>query len=151
GRLARALREGPLMPVVFASARTGAGVRELLDVIVKLLPTPTEGNAPVYTVTPSGGGEAKEITPLPDPGKHALAHVFKIEIDPYIGRVAVFRVHQGRLTSNMQLSIGEGRKPIKPGHLYMLRGKTQSEVHEAIPGDVCAIANLAEIQFDQLL
>src|SRR2546423_3549903 len=51
----------------------------------------------------------------------------------------------------MQLYIGEGRKPIKPGHLYMLRGKQQTEVHEAIPGDICAIAKVDEIQFDQIL
>ena len=88
---------------------------------------------------------------MPDPGKHALAHVFKIEIDPYIGRLAVFRVHQGRMTPGMQLYVGEGRKPIKPGHLYMLRGKTQTEVHEAIPGDICAIAKIDEIQFDHIL
>ncbi len=149
--LERALREGHLIPVLFTSAKGGAGVPELLDVMVKLLPNPTEGNAPVYVATPAGGGEPKELTPLPDPAKHALAHVFKIEIDPYIGRVAVFRVHQGRLTSNMQLYIGEGRKPIKPGHLYMLRGKTQTEVHEAIPGDICAIAKIDEIQFDHIL
>ena len=149
--LERALREGHLSPVVFTSAKTGAGIAELLDVIVKLLPNPTEGNPPVYVSTPSGGGEAKELMPIPDPGRHALAHVFKIEIDPYIGRVAVFRIHQGRLTSNMQLYIGEGRKPIKAGHLYMLRGKTQTEVHEAIPGDICAIAKVDEIQFDHIL
>ena len=149
--LERALREGHLIPVVFTSAKTGAGVAELLDVIVKLLPNPTEGNPPVYEVTPAGGGEAKPLTPIPDPGKHVLAHVFKIEIDPYIGRVAVFRVHQGRLTSHMQLYIGEGRKPIKPGHLYMLRGKHQTEVHEAIPGDICAIAKVDEIRFDHIL
>jgi len=149
--LERALREGHLVPVLFTSAKTGAGIAELLEVIVELLPNPTEGNAPVYTSIPAGGGEAKELTPIPDPGKHALAHVFKIEIDPYIGRIAVFRVHQGRLTSNMQLYIGEGRKPIKPGHLYMLRGKTQTEVHEAIPGDICAIAKIDDIQFDHIL
>jgi len=149
--LERALREGHLIPVVFTSAKTGAGIGELLEVIVKLLPNPTEGNAPVYVSTPAGGGEPKELEPIPDPGKHALAHVFKIEIDPYIGRVAVFRVHQGRLTSNMQLYIGEGRKPIKAGHLYMLKGKTQTEVHEAIPGDICAIAKIDEIQFDHIL
>jgi elongation factor G len=149
--LERALREGHLIPVVFTSAKTGAGIAELLDVIVKLLPNPTEGNPPVYVSTPAGGGEPKELMPIPDPGRHALAHVFKIEIDPYIGRVAVFRIHQGRLTSNMQLYIGEGRKPIKAGHLYLLRGKTQTEVHEAIPGDICAIAKVDEIQFDHIL
>jgi len=148
--LERALREGHLVPVVFASARTGAGIAELLDVIVKLLPNPAEGNPPSYLVT-KPDGSATDLQPVPDPGKHALAHVFKIEIDPYIGRVAVFRVHQGRLTSGSQLYIGEGRKPIKAGHLYLLRGKTQTEVHEAIPGDICAIAKIDEIQFDHIL
>jgi elongation factor G len=149
--LERALREGHLIPVVFTSAKSGAGIGELLDVIVKLLPNPTEGNAPVYISTPTGGGAPSELQALPDPGRHALAHVFKVEIDPYLGRLAVFRVHQGRLTPGMQLYIGEGRKPIKPGHLYLLRGKTQTEVSEAIPGDICAIAKVDEIQFDQIL
>jgi elongation factor G len=149
--LERALREGHLIPVVFTSAKTGAGIAELLTVIEKLLPNPTEGNPPQYFSTPAGGGEAAELLPVPDPGKHVLAHVFKIEIDPYIGRIAVFRMHQGRLTPGMQLYVGEARKPIKAGHLYLLRGKTQIEVNEAIPGDICAIAKIDEIQFDHIL
>ncbi len=150
--LEQALREGHLVPVVFTSAKTGAGVAELLEIIVKLLANPTEGNPPVYVSTPTGSdGDIKELTAIPDPSKHALAHVFKIETDPYIGRIAVFRVHQGRLTPNMQLYIGDGRKPIRPGHLYALRGKTQTEVQEALPGDIVAIARIEEIQFDQIL
>ncbi len=150
GPLERALREGHLIPVVFTSARTGAGIRELIDVIVQLLPNPTEGNPPVYVKT-AGNGQGEDLRATPDPRQHALAHVFKIEIDPYIGRLAVFRVHQGRLTPGGQLFVGAGRKPIKPGHLYMLRGKTQTEVSEALPGDICAIAKVDEIQFDQVL
>ncbi len=149
--LERALREGHLIPVVFASGKTGAGIGELLDVIVKLLPNPTEGNPPVYVNTPIDGGEPTELEAVPDPARHVLAHVFKIEIDPYIGRLAVFRVHQGRITPGSQLYIGEGRKPIKAGHLYMLRGKQQIEVNEAIPGDICAIAKVDDIAFDHIL
>ena len=150
--LERALREGHLIPVVFTSARTGAGVAELLEIIVKLLANPTEANPPVYISTPTGSdGDIKELTATPDSGQHVLAHVFKIETDPYIGRLAVFRVHQGRMTPNMQLYIGDGRKPIKLSHLYMLRGKTQTEVQEAIPGDICAVARIEEIQFNQVL
>src|SRR5205085_3498224 len=96
--LERALREGHLIPVVFTSAKTGAGVKELLEVIVELLPNPTEGNPPAYVSVPATGGEPTDLIPVPDPGRHVLAHVFKIEIDPYIGRLAVFRVHQGRVT-----------------------------------------------------
>jgi elongation factor G len=149
--LERAMREGHLIPVVFASAKTGAGIAELLDVIVKLLPNPAEGNPPVYVNVPAGGGAATELIAVPDPSKHALARVFKVEIDPYIGRLAVFRVHQGRITPGSQIYIGEGRKPVKAGHLYLLRGKTQTEVSEAVPGDICAIAKIDEIQFDHIL
>jgi elongation factor G len=149
--LEAAMREGHLVPVVFCSAKTGAGVQELLEVIVRLLPNPAEGNAPAYVNVPADGGEPSELQAVPDPSKHALAHVFKVEIDPYIGRIAVFRVHQGRLTPGMQLYIGEGRKPVKPGHLYLLRGKTQTEVSEAVPGDICAIAKVDDIQFDHIL
>lgn len=149
--LERALREGHLIPVVFTSAKTGAGVGELLEVIVKLLANPSEGNPPQYISTSAEDGERTELTAIPDTDRHALAHVFKIESDPYVGRIAVFRVHQGRLTPNMQLYIGEGRKPIKAGHLFMLRGKNQTEVQEALPGDICAIAKIEEIQFDHIL
>ncbi len=148
--LERALREGHLIPVVFTSAKSGAGIGELMDIIVQLLPNPLEGNPPVYVKT-AADGKAGELRAEPDPKQHALAHVFKIEIDPYIGRLAVFRVHQGRLTPGGQLYIGEGRKPIKAGHLFMLRGKTQVEVHEALPGDICAIAKIEDIQFDHVL
>ena len=44
----KALREGHLVPVCFVSARTGAGVAELLDVLVKLAPNPAEGNPPLF-------------------------------------------------------------------------------------------------------
>ena len=149
--LERALREGHLIPVVFTSARSGAGVRELLDVIVKLLPNPTEGNPPTYINTPTDGSPASELATRPDPSAHALAHVFKVEIDPYVGRLAVFRVHQGRIATGSQLYIGEGKKPIKAAHLFRLCGKTQTEVSEALPGDICALAKIDEIAFDHVL
>ena len=53
--LEQALREAHLIPVCFVSARTGAGVAELLDIIVKLLPDPTEANPPQFLL---GEGEA---------------------------------------------------------------------------------------------
>jgi elongation factor G len=80
-----------------------------------------------------------------------LAHVFKIEIDPFVGRVAVFRVHQGRITPNTLLFIGEGRKPFRPGHLWTVCGKRHTAVDEAVPGDICAVTKVDEIQFDHIL
>ncbi|MGI9264337.1 MAG: GTP-binding protein, partial [Gammaproteobacteria bacterium] len=86
----QALREGHLMPVCFISAETGAGVGALLDVFVKLMPNPAEGNPPVFLK--GDGPDAEEIVLKPDPDAHAIAHVFKVFVDPYIGRMGIFRI-----------------------------------------------------------
>ena len=144
-----ALREGHLIPVCFVSARTGAGVHELLEVIDRLLPNPTEGNPPLFY---KGEGEdAHEIRAEPDPSKHVLAHVFKVTVDPFVGRLGVFRVHQGTVTRDSQLFIGDGRKPFKVGHLLLLQGKEHVEVARCVPGDICAVAKIDEIFFDAVL
>ena len=145
----KALRENHLVPVCFVSALTGAGIPELLDVIAKLLPNPTEGNPPLFV---QGEGEAAQPMNIePDPDKHVVAHVFKVEIDTYVGKTAVFRVYQGTVTPDLQLYIGESRKPFKVGHLYRLQGKQMEEVKACVPGDICAVAKVDELGFDAVL
>lgn len=147
--LEQALREGHLIPVCFVSARSGAGVAEMLDVIVKLLPNPTEANPPDFL---NGEGEAAvPVHAEPDASKHVLAHVFKVTIDPYVGKLGVLRVHQGTLTKDSQLFVGDGRKPFKVGHLFLLQGKDHVEVPKALPGDIVAIAKVDELHFDAVL
>jgi elongation factor G len=145
----KALREGHLIPVCFVSARTGAGVMELLDIFAKLMPNPKEGNPPLFYK--GEGAEAKELRAMPDPTKHVLAHVFKVEIDPFVGKLGAFRVHQGTITKDTQLYIGDTRKPFKVGHLFRLQGKAHVEVEAAIPGDICAVAKVDDICFDAVL
>jgi elongation factor G len=147
--LEQALREGHLIPVCFVSARSGAGVAELLDVIVKLLPNPTEANPPDFL-----NGEGDAAVPMhakPDATLHVLAHVFKVTNDPYVGKMGIFRVHQGTVSKDSQLYVGDGRKPFKVGHLFMLQGKDHVEVAKALPGDIVAVAKVDEIQFDAVL
>ncbi|TCJ17135.1 elongation factor G [Parasulfuritortus cantonensis] len=145
----QALREGHLVPVCFVSAQTGAGTAELLDILVKLLPNPTEGNPPLFV---KGEGDAEEpFNSEPDPAKHVIAHIFKVEMDPYVGKTCVLRVHQGTVTPNSQLYIGEGRKPFKVGHLYLLQGKQLSDLDAAVPGDICAVTKVEELGFDMVL
>ena len=69
----KALRDGHLVPVCFVSARTGAGVGELLDVLVKLAPNPTEGNPPLFIK--SDGADSVEFRSQPDPQRHVLAQL----------------------------------------------------------------------------
>ena len=147
--LEQALREGHLIPVCFVSARTGAGMPELLDVIARLLPNPTEGNPPDFLN--GEGADATLMHAKPDPAAHVLAHVFKVSIDPYVGKQGFVRVHQGSITPGTQLYVGDGRKPFKVGHVYLQQGKNHVEVPSAGPGDICAVAKIDELHFDAVL
>jgi elongation factor G len=145
----KALREGHLMPVCFVSARTGAGLNELLQIFDKLLPNPTEGNPPLFTKGESAA--AVEFRSEPDPKKHVLAHVFKVVMDPFVGKLGIFRVHQGTVTRDTQLFVGDGRKPFKVGHLFMLQGGKNVEIDRVVPGDLAAVAKVDDIDFDCVL
>ena len=149
----RALREGHLAPICFTSARrhdspeTAVGVKELLEVFVKLAPSPLEGNPRPFI---RGEEVESELHPQPDPRKHVLAHVFQVTVDPFVGKLGAFRVHQGTITTQSQLYIGdpkqgESKKPFKVGHLFTFQGKEHLEVDSAIPGDIVAVAKIEEI------
>jgi elongation factor G len=145
----QALREGHLVPVCFVSAESGAGVAELLQVFERLMPNPAEGNPPPFL---KGSGEnAERVVVTPDPSKHVLAHVFKVSIDPYVGKLGVLRVHQGTVRPGSQLFVGDARKPIKIAHLFRLLGKETTEMAAAVPGDICAIAKVDELHLDAVL
>ncbi len=145
----RALREGHLVPVCFTSATSGAGIEELLGLIARLLPSPLEANPPVFVK-----GELPQVEPVaivPEPGRHALAHVFKVTIDTYQGRVSVLRVHQGTLKPGMQLFVGDQRKPFKVSHLFQLQGAALQEITTAAPGDLCALTKVDELHIDAVV
>ncbi len=142
------LREGHLVPIVFTSARGGVGVAEFIDLARRLLPNPAEGNPPPYR---RRGADGATITVQPDPTRHVLADVFKIQHDAFLGKIAVFRVHQGSVRRDAQLYVDDARKPFKVGHLLRLRGKDAVEIAEAIPGDIAAVAKVEEIHPDAVL
>ncbi len=145
----KALREGHLIPVCFVSAETGAGIPELLEILARLMPNPAEGNPPPFMKGEGDSAERVEIAP--DPSRHAIAHVFKVIMDPFVGKLGLFRVHQGTVKSGAQLLVGDARKPVKIAHLYQMQGKEHGAMPLAVPGDICAVAKLDELHFDAVL
>ena len=143
------LREGHLVPVCFVSARTGAGVREWLDVAERLLPHPGEANPPPFRK--GGGRDAEQVHARPDPDAHVIADVFKIVNDPFVGKLGIFRVYQGTVRKDAQLFVDDGKKPFKVAHLYRLQGKEHVEIAQAVPGDIAAVAKVDELHFDAVL
>jgi elongation factor G len=143
----QALREGHLVPVCFTSGENGTGIEELLAVIGRLMPNPAEGNPPQFV----RASDNERIVIEPDPSKHALAHVFQISIDSFVGKMGIFRIHQGTITKDSQLLVGDSRKPFKVGHLFKIQGKDHNEIDAGIPGDICAVAKVDEVFFDCVL
>ncbi|MFW6060502.1 MAG: elongation factor G [Phycisphaeraceae bacterium] len=156
----QALREGHLVPICFTAAHphndpgNPVGIDELLNVFVKLAPNPTEGNPRPFIKGEENNGA--EFHAEPDPKAHALAHVFNVRIDPFVGKLCAFRVHQGTITKDSQLYIGdpkagESKRPFKVGHLFKMQGKEHAEIPDAIPGDIAAVAKVDEIHHDAVL
>ncbi len=152
----KALREGHLVPICFTRARksdnpeASVGVDALLDIIATLAPSPLEGN-PRPFIMGDAANNGHEIHAEPDPNKSVLAHVFSVNIDPFVGKLGIFRIHQGTITRDSQLFVGEGRKPFRISHLLSLQGKEHKEIDAGIPGDICAVAKIDAIHFDSVL
>jgi len=145
----KALREGHLVPICFVSAKTGAGIPQLLEVFERLMPSPEEGNPPRFLK--GEGDNAEEVVITPDPDAHTIAHVFRVSIDPFKGRLGVCRIHQGTIKVGSQLYVGDARKPIKVNQLLKLNGETYSKIDEGVTGDICAIPRVDTVHYDAVL
>lgn len=143
----KALRAGHLIPVCFVSAETGAGVDLLLRTIEELMPNPFEGN-PTNFLT---GKTDVNVTASLAEDDHALAHVFKIVVNPFYGRLAIFKIHQGTITPQSALYINDAKKPFKVNHLLKLQGKQHFEISKGIPGDICAVSKVDDVEYDSVL
>lgn len=144
-----ALRAGHLVPICFVSAQTGSGLRQLLNIFARLMPNPHEGNPPVFL---KGEGAASQPVKIsPDPAAHFIGHVFKINVDPYVGKLGVFRVHQGTIRPGDQVYVGDRRKGFRVAHLYRLQGSKTTEIPQAVPGDICAVSKVDDVHFDAVL
>ncbi|WP_457787395.1 elongation factor G [Pseudomonas sp. PL-6] len=142
----QALREGHLIPLCFVSARSGAGVVELLEVLEKLAPNPLEGNPPVFL-----DERGKAFATLAEPDRHVLAQVFKVVMDPFVGKLGIFRLYQGTLRRDAQLYVGALRKAVKVGHLLRPQGRRYEEVAQLLPGQFGALAKVEDLEFGALL
>ncbi len=145
----KAMDEGHIIPILFTDAKNEVGVKELVDAIARHFPSPEEGNPrPFWT----GEGEHERAYEYHDDiNKPLLAHVFKVTTDPFVGKLAIFRVHQGKASGNSQVVIGHSKKTVKLGHVFHLQGKEHRETDAIIAGDIGAVAKLEEIHTNDVL
>ncbi|VAX39104.1 Elongation factor G-like protein TM_1651, partial [hydrothermal vent metagenome] len=142
----QALREGHLIPICYVSAKTGAGIDQLLHVFASLLPSPLEGNPRTF-ITEDGS----EMQAEPDADKPTIAHVFSIASDPFVGKLGYFKIHQGTLKSKSEIHIGDQKKAIRISHVLRPQGKENAETDAMGPGEIGVIAKVDDVGFDSLL
>ena len=135
----------------FASARTGAGVAELLDVDRQAAAQP-DRRQPAAFLNGEGDDARGRSHAEPDPAKHVLAHVFKVTIDPFVGKIGVFRVHQGTVTRDSQLFIGDGAQAVQGRPPVHAAGQGARRDRRARSRATSArVAKVDEIHFDAVL
>lgn len=131
-------KQGKVVPVLCGSALKGIGVKELLDAIVDLLPSPQEAGE----VVGRRPGDGEQIARKPDPSEKFCALVFKTISDPYVGRISLFRVYSGTFKSeSVALNSTRGVQE-RIGQLFEVRGKEQMAVKEVAAGDIGAVLKL---------
>lgn len=116
-----------LMPVLCGSSLKNIGIERLLDAIVEFLPSPVE--------VEREGEKVNENGPT-------VAFVFKTIADPYVGRLSIFKVISGSVTSDSSLFNSNKQMTEKISQLYLLRGKKQIPVLKLVAGDIGAVAKL---------
>ncbi len=141
----RALRKGTLdqvfYPVLCGSAYKNKGVQPLLDAIVDFLPSPQD-IPPVTGVVPGDEGEAIERHADDEEPFSALA--FKIVTDPYVGKLAYFRVYSGTLESgNYVLNSTKGKRE-RIGRMLLMHANKREELDVVRTGDIAAVVGLRE-------
>lgn len=136
--IVKAVKEGTLIPIVCCSAKTGVGVKEVLDTIGLC------GLSPADFIRSASNGEG-DVEIKPDANGPLVAKVFRTRIDPFVQKLNFIRVFSGTIRRDDSVHASSARKNIKLGPLLEVIGEQTNPVDEAGPGDIIAIAKMDEL------
>jgi len=139
GVLKQGVTAGRLFPVTCGASTRNLGIARLLDALVEDLPSPAM-RGPVTAI--DAEGEPVELEP--DADGPLIAYVFKTMADPYTGRVSLFRIYRGTLSSDSQVTNVTRRAKERVGQLGHPFGKEIRPAEELGAGDIGAVAKLKQ-------
>ena len=134
------IKNRDLVPVLVGSAENTMAIDILLSFIKDYMPSPLD----VGTVVGYKGEEAVERKI--DKNEPFSALVFKTIVDPFVGKLSLFKVLTGKLTKDQEIYNSSKDESERLGGLFVLRGKNQLEVPEIVAGDIGATSKLQEVQ-----
>ncbi len=143
--ITQAILTGSLVPVFTASAINNQGIEAVLDKIARFLPT-----ADTYKEVTALKGDEEYLLEQTEDGPLA-AYIFKTIIDPFLGRISMFRVFSGKFDGEENAYNVDKQNEERINGVYVMQGKKQIEV-DAIPaGDIGAVTKLDEAMTNETL
>ena len=140
--LREATIEGKVIPMMCGSAFKNKGVQAMLDMVMEILPAPTDIEA-IVGINPDTEEEEKR-KPTFDAPFSALA--FKIATDPYVGRLCFIRAYSGKLQSGSYvLNTRSGNKE-RISRIYQMHSNKQNQIDELGAGDIGAVVGFKDIK-----
>jgi elongation factor G len=138
--LVEGVKARQIFPVLAVSAFSQEGVEELLDALVKYLPSPLDRGS-IKGMAPGNG---EEILVKPSDEEPVCAFVFKTVADPYVGKLSYVRVFSGLFSTDSSIVDVNKNVQQKVGQLFLLIGKQQQPIGRVHAGDICAVPKLTE-------
>jgi elongation factor G len=140
--LRRATLEYKLVPVLCGSALKNKGVQKLLDAVIDYLPSPIDRPAVQGTLSATKTTEDEDATVVTretDDKAPFSALIFKIVADPYVGKLAYFRVYSGRLESGSYVLNTISGQRERVGRIVQMHANHREDVPEIYAGDIAAL------------
>ncbi len=134
----KATIDGKITPVFCGSAFKNKGVQRLMDGIIDYLPSPLDKGA-IVGINPKTGEEVKR-EPKDDAPFAALA--FKIQTDPYVGRLTYIRIYSGQLNSGSYVYNTNSEKKERVARILRMHANHREDIDVARSGDIVAIVGL---------
>ena len=136
----KATIDNKMTPVLCGTSYRNKGVQPLLDAIVDYLPSPLD-IPPVKGTKP---GTDEELERRADDNEPFSALVFKIMADPYVGKLAFFRVYSGTLSSGSYVYNSNKSKRERVGRILRMHANHREEIDEIRAGDIASAVGLKE-------
>lgn len=126
-------------PAICCSAQKRIGVETISDIIIDYLPSPLDRGQ--WTAKDNRG---EDVMVSPDPEAEFCAYVFSTIVDPYAGRLSLFRVISGSLGKEGNFVNTTKDKKERFSQLLEIAGKNQKPITSALPGSIVAVAKLKD-------
>ena len=139
--LRRATIQGKITPVICGASFKNKGVQLLIDAIAKFLPSPYD-MPPVTGINPFNG---KEEARHPDPEEPFTALAFKIATDPFVGRIAFFRVYSGKLNAGDVVLNTRTDKKERLLRIMLMHANKQNPLKQIEAGEIAVAVGFKDI------